>query len=212
MISSVLNVQENFFKLFSNLKITAKDGSEMTLPCRYARKSSTDYTEEQDQQIYPCIALQDYIPRPKDNYFIDLRKYQGAINVDKTLVQLVRRPMWMEFKFDVSIVSKSYFEYQKMLDLFIQNFVTEQKFIFNSVALEYDGEVGDVVPYTISQTDIPRTDGCHESNFEFNLSVWMQITKVEEVDAIQSIEINPTITDIEDVILHTDYWNTKINT
>lgn len=193
------------------LKITQKDGTESIINCRYARKSSSDYTEEDDQQIYPCIAIQDYVPRPKDNHYIDLRKYQGASNLNKTLIELVRRPMWMEFRFDVSIVSKSTIEYFKMLDLFNQTFVAEQKFIFNATTIQYEGTVGDVVPYTINATDIPRTDGCHEANFEFNLSVWMQITKVEEVDAIQQININPTVIDFEDVLLHSEYWNTEIN-
>lgn len=210
MISSVLNVQENFFKRFTNLKITQKDGSELTIPCRYARKSSEDYTEEQEQQDYPCIAIQDYIPRPKDNYYVDLRKYQGATNLTKTLVELVRKPMWMDFTFDVSIVSKSFFEYQKILDLFIQNFTSDQRFLFNSVLIDTD-DVGDVVPYTINQTDITRTDGCHESNFEFTLSVWMQITKVEEVDVIQQINVRPNVISLENALLNVNYWNTILN-
>lgn len=194
MISSVLNVQDNFYRLFQGIEI---GGSAVN--CRYASKSSYDYTEEQEQQIYPCIAIQDYQPTPDHRHYIDLKKYHGARNFDGTLIELVRQPMWMNFKFDVSIASKSYTEYQMLSDYFLQQFVSEQKFIFNKVDLTEinEGLVGDVVPYEIRTTDIPRSDGVFETNYEFTLFVWMQITKTEEADVVKQINVDTNINNID---------------
>ena len=213
MISSVLNVQDNFYRLFQGIEICGS-----AVNCRYARKSSGDYTEEQEQQIYPCIAIQDYQPTPDRRHYIDLKKYHGARNLAGTLIELVRQPMWMNFKFDVSIASKSYTEYQMLSDYFLQHFVSEQQFIFNKVDLSelYEGEVGDVVPYEINITDIPRYDGVFETNYEFTLFVWIQITKVEEVAVVKQINVNTEIVDLDvadgsrpflDWVLKTGNWN-----
>ena len=185
MINSILNVHKNFFSLFQKVDI----GKGGYVHCRYYKKSSNDYTEEQQQQEYPCIVIQDYAPKLDYRAYVDQKKYQGATNLKGTLIELLRRPLWMDFVFDVSIVAKSYFDYQKLQDYFLQNFLSKTSFIFNKEDLSDlgEGEVGDVVPYEISVTDVPRTDGCFETNFQFTLLVWIAITASEEVDAIKNI-------------------------
>ena len=186
MIDSILNVHKNFFGLFQNITLQGKK-----IPCRYARKSSADYSEEQSQQTYPCIAIQDYPPTLDDRGYVDLREYQGSSNLLGNLIELVKRPMWMNFRFDVSIAAKHYFEYNGLQNYFYQKFLSRQQFVFNSTDLSdiNEGEVGDVVPYTMSITDIPRNDGIFEANFEFTLYVWLQITDIREVAAIDKISV-----------------------
>ena len=188
MLTSIKQVNEQFFRIFFGLEIPI-GGTTKKILCRYARKSSHDYTEEQDQQIYPCIAIQDYNPVPKDEWFIDMHAYFGGVSLDGLTGYLYQRPIWMTFKYDVSIVSKSYNEYMAMQDYFMKNFVYGKRFIFNK---HFSGEeaVGDIVPYTVRDTDVPRTDGVFETNYEFECSVWLYAKTPEEVTLVKDIVIN----------------------
>lgn len=163
-------------------------GVEKTVLCRYAKKSSYDYVEEQSNQIYPCIAIQDFSPNPKKEWFIDMKAYFGGKSLDGLTGYLYQRPIWMEFRYDVSIVAKSYNDFIAMQDYFMENFVYGKRFIFNS-QLSGEDEVGDIVPYEVRGTDIPRTDGVFEKNYEFTCSVWLYPQKPEEVTLIQNIVI-----------------------
>lgn len=188
MLTSIRQVNEQFFRKFFGLSIPIGDTNKKVL-CRYARKSSYDYTEEQAQQVYPCVAIQDYVPVPKEEWYIDMHAYFGGKSFDGLRGYLYQRPIWMEFRYDVSIVSKSYNEYMALQDYFLQNFVYGKRFIFNQY---FSGEnaIGDIVPYTVRDTDIPRTDGVFETNYEFSCSVWLYPRVPEEIETIQQIVIN----------------------
>lgn len=187
MLTTIRQVNEEFFRKFYGLKMVL-GGVEKTIPCKYARKSSYDYTEA-DDLVYPCIAIQDYTPSPKPEWSIDMHPYFGGVSADGQKAYLYQKPIWMEFRYDVSIASKSYNDYMAMQDYFVRNFVYGKRFIF---CQELDGEdtVGDIVPYTIRETDIPRNDGVFEMNYEFTCSVWLYPTEPEEVALIQKINVN----------------------
>ena len=189
MLTSIRQVNEEFFRKFYGLKMPI-GGVEKTVPCRYARKSSYDYVEESNQ-IYPCIAIQDYTPTPKDEWFIDMHSYFGGKSLDGLKGYLYQRPIWMDFRYDVSIVSKSYNDFMIMQDYFMRHFVYGKRFIFNA-KLEGEDTVGDIVPYVVRETDIPRNDGVFEMNYEFNCSVWLYPRTPEEVELIQDIIIHGT--------------------
>lgn len=197
MLSSIQQVNEEFFRTFYNLKMNI-GGSEKTILCRYAKKSSYDYTEEQSNQIYPCIVIQDFTPTPKKEWYIDLHAYFGGKSLDGLTGYLYQRPIWMEFKYDVSIVAKGYKEFVAMQDYFMENFVYGKRFLFNK-KLSGEDEVGDVVPYEIRQTDIPRTDGVFEMNYEFTCSVWLYPTKPEEVAIIQEVVVGGMPMSMKDI-------------
>ena len=188
MLSSISQVNEEFFSLFRGLTIKRKNKN-VTLNVRYAKKSSDDYSEEQDKQIYPCIAIQDYVPNPKQEWYIDMHPYFGGISEDGFKAFLYDRPIWMEFRFDVSTATKSYYENIALRDLFLRKFQSNIRFLFNK-KLSGDDEVGDVVPYTIRATDIPRNDGVFETNYEFTLSVWLYVREPKEVELVRKIIIN----------------------
>lgn len=186
MLTSIRQVNEEFFRKFYGLKMHI-NGKESVVPCRYARKSSYDYVEE-DAQSYPCIAIQDYTPTPKQEWYVDMHSYFGGKSLDGLTGYLYQRPIWMEFRYDVSIASKSYNDFLTMQDYFMENFVYGKRFVFNA-QLEGEDLVGDIVPYSIRETDIPRTDGVYEMNYEFTLSVWLYPRKPEEIVLVQCIVI-----------------------
>lgn len=198
MLTTIRQVNEQFFRKFYGLKMQI-GGVEKVVLCRYAKKSSYDYVEEQANQVYPCIVIQDYTPTPKNEWYVDMHSYFGGKSLNGLTGYLYKRPIWMEFRYDVSIVSKSYNDFISMQDYFMQNFVCEVSFLFNQ---KLDGEdaVGDVVPYEVRETTIPRTDGLFEMNYEFTCSVWLYSQEPKEVELVQSIVVNAMPKKLSDAI------------
>lgn len=189
MLTSIKQVDTEFYKLFYKTRIVV-NGVEKTIPLIYAKQSSYDYSEAQPNQTYPCIAVQNYTPTPKEEWFIDMHPYIGGLSMDGLKAYLYQRPIWMNFRYDVSIVSKGYSEYMAMQQLFLTKFVYGKRFVFDK-RLAGEAEVGDIVAYTVRQTDIPRMDGVFETNYEFNLSPWIYAkTPEERTDVINQIVLN----------------------
>lgn len=190
MLHSIRKVNEEFFRTFYGLKVPFKDGEKVVL-CRYARKSSKDYVEEQKNHVYPCIAIQDYSPNVKDDWYIDMKSYFGGKSLDGLSGYLYRRPIWMEFRYDVSIAAKSYNDYLAIKDFFMEKFMYGKRFVFNP-KLSGDDLVGDIVPYRVIDTDIPRVDGVFETNYEFTCDVWLCPVTPEEVTLVENIVLRGT--------------------
>jgi len=186
MFTTIEQVHEEFFKLFFNYPLEI-EGEPQSVYFRYAKKSGLDYAEEDDNQSYPCIVIQDYSPELKDSWFVDLKKYLGEYSEDGLKAYLYSRPVWMDFRYDVSICAKSYFEYKALQQSFLKQFQTQGRLILNKTDLGVDGEVGEVVPFKVIATDIPREDGVSETNYEFSLSVWVSPTTKEEVDVVTQV-------------------------
>jgi len=189
MFTSIDQVNEEFFKLFFNYPLVI-DGEAQVVHFRYAKKSGFDYVEEDDNQIYPCIVIQDYSPELRDSWFVDLKKYLGEFSEDGLKAYLYQRPIWMDFRYDVSICAKNYFEYKALQQSFLRQFQTQGRLILDKTDLGVNGEVGEVVPFKVIATDIPRGDGVSETNYEFSLAVWLAPTTKEEVDVVTSIILN----------------------
>lgn len=187
MLTTIRQVNEQFFRKFYGLKMQI-GGVEKVVLCRYAKKSSYDYVEEQANQIYPCIVIQDYTPTPKDEWYVDMHAYFGGKSLNGLTGYLYQRPIWMEFRYDVSIVAKSYNDFISMQDYFMQNFVYGVRFLFNQ-KLDGENAVGDIVPYEVRETTIPRTDGLFEMNYEFTCSVWLYSQTPQEVALVQKIVV-----------------------
>ena len=190
MLTSVAQVNTEFFKRFHGLTIQSERRGEIVLPCIYAKKSSEDYTEADENQRYPCIAIQDLAVRLKDGWFKDFKRYAVNPIPGADTAALYSRPLWMEFPYDVSIATKSYNEFMAMQALFMQKFEFLESFIFDGAVLEDGTEVGDVVPFTLTETDIPRTDGVFEKNYSFVLSAWLYLRDAQEFEAVKKIVID----------------------
>ena len=192
MFNSVSQVNTEFFKLFhNNVKITdPKTGSVKSVLVRYARKSSGDYTEEASQQVYPCISIQDYTPTIHDRNTIFYNTYVGGCTEDSTHGGVYTRPIRLEFRFDVSVAAKSYFDWVTIKDFFFTHYVGEKRLLLNS-RLSGDDEVGEVCPILdIRTTDVPRTDGVFETNFEFTLAVWVATKDAKVTELVQEVQVN----------------------
>lgn len=194
MLTGINHVNKEFCQMFNNLSINYADmqnGNTSFIPkLRYAHKSSYDYVEEDAEPIYPCIAIQDYTPTISDLGYIDMRKYfDGAISADGLRGYLSMRPLYMEFRYDVSIAAKGYVEHTAMKEYFLKNFVYGERFIFDS-RLQGEDLVGDIVPYEVFITDIPRNDGVFETNYEFRLLAWVYVKDPEEVTLVKEIALN----------------------
>lgn len=184
MLTSITQVNTEFFKLFHGIKIPIK-GSNVSIPSRYYKKSSYNYVED-TSEVYPCITIQDFSPEVKPEWFIDMKSRISGVSSDGLTAYLYRNPVWMNFRYDVGLASKGYIETQSMRDYFQKLFNSEVGFIFNKEIID-DEVIGDVVPYTMVMTDIPRNDGIFETNMEFNLSAWIYLVEPKEVELITSI-------------------------
>ena len=188
MLTSISQINEQFFKVFHGVKVKVGNKT-ISVPARYAKKSSKDYSEEQPNQSYPCISIQDYTPKLKREWYVDMRQYVGGLSSDSLTAFLYSNPLWMEFRYDVSVAAKSYNEFMAIKDYFLGNYVCGLRFLFNQ-KLSGEDAVGDVVPYTLRETDIPRNDGVMETNYEFTLSAWVYPREPKEVEIVENIVVN----------------------
>lgn len=182
MLTSIKQVDTEFFKQFYGINIP---GISKPVNFRYYKKSADDYSEEDENQTYPCIVVQNYAPTLKPEWFVDVRNYFGGLSSDGQKGYLYRHPIWFEFRYDVSVVAKGYSDYTALINYFTTHFLGEKlRFLFDK---RLDGEmaVGDVVPFRVTPTNIPRLDGVYETNYEFALSVWLNLIEPQEVDTIQ---------------------------
>ena len=192
MFNSIREVYTEFFKLFEGkVSITdSKTGSVKPVLVRYSKKSSGDYTEETPQQIYPCVSIQDYTPTIHDRNTIYHNTYVGGRTEDGEQGYTYTRPIQFEFRFDVSVAAKKYLDWTAIRDYFFTHYVGEKRLLLNS-RLSGEFEVGEICPILdIRITDIPRTDGVFETNFEFTLAVWIATKDAEIATLVKEVQVH----------------------
>ena len=198
MLYSIADVNEQFFAALQGITIhDAKTKTDKPVWVRYAKESSGDYTEsKKPAQVYPCVVIADFTPRLHPDWYVDLHTYAGGLSRDGLTAYIYRRPIRMEFHFDVSIATKSYFDYVALKDFFLTHFQANTRLLLNK-RLEGELEVGDIVPYEVRATDIPRNDGVFETNYEFTLSPWVTPITPEQVQVIQELAISANPKDFQ---------------
>lgn len=155
---------------------------------RYARKSSKDYTEEQQQQLYPCVALQEYSPVPRENWWIEHKAFARASSTDGTTGYLYYLPIFMDFRYDISIAAKSYTEYLQLQQWFLENTIAVDEITLQPHAVgEY--EAGEPITIETRAQDIPRTDGVYETNYEVTFQIWLYARQPVGLEAVQNVSI-----------------------
>lgn len=188
MFNSISDFDRAFMSLFSNVILPIK-GVDTSIYYRYYKKSSENYVEEEEQK-YPCIIVQDYTPKPREDWFIDLREEMGETSVDGLTMKMYRKPMALTFNYDVSICSKSYNSQSALKNYFTREYLNKTAIILNKVDMGIMGEVGDVIPLRVDIMDIPRTDGVFETNYNFKLDAWVHIQEPRDVDIIKNVILN----------------------
>ena len=183
MFHKIIEVNTAVFKYFSE-----RLSKELGVTVRYARKSSYDYTEEQPQQIYPCVAIQDYVPTPRENWWIEHKPFHRANSMDGTTGYLFYLPLWMDFRYDISIASKSYKEYLNLQQWFLENVISEDEITLES--FKVGGiETGEPISIESRAQDVPRTDGVYETSYEVTFAVWVFAREPKSVTNIQEVII-----------------------
>lgn len=181
MFHKIIDVHTAVFKYFSE-----RISEELGVSVRYARKSSHDYSEEQPQQVYPCVAIQDYAPVPKENWWIEYKAFHRATSVDGKTGYLYYLPLWMDFRYDVSIASKSYTEYLRLQQWFLENTIAEDEITLESFKVG-GVETGEPIPIATRAQDVPRTDGVYETSYEITFSVWLYVREPVGIETVQEV-------------------------
>lgn len=196
MHTKISEIKEAFYKEFYNSPIilTSRDGADVTVNVRHAEKSSANYTEEELQQLYPCIAIYDYpaeLSKKWSNtghkYYADQRSSLGNNVID--IATAYYEPVFLTFKFDVSFVAKMYNHYSQLEEYFLKNYLWRDVLIIDK-KLVGDEIIGESCFLYTKPTKIPRPDGVFEINYEFTFDAWLQVQDPEDVDLITQLNIN----------------------
>lgn len=184
MFHKIIDVHNAVFKYFSE-----RISEELGVHVRYARKSSHDYSEEQDAQIYPCVAIQEYFPVPKEDWWIEYKGFHRATSVDGSTGYLYYLPLWMDFRYDMSVASKSYKDYVRIQQWFLENTIAEDEITLESFVVN-GMETGEPISIVTRAQDVPRTDGVYETNYEITFSVWLYTRRPVGFETVQEIVIS----------------------
>jgi hypothetical protein len=200
MIDSLQNVSENMFKVFagdnldSPLSVPTYEGGFFTADVAYARQGSDGYAETSLER-YPIVSIQEYAPEFLDEWHNDAgnvaKRYSLLKDTDNDgsfdTVSWVKDPFFMQFRFDVSTATKNFIQHKDFSEYFIRTFGKAGTFPFN---YEPISNQADYVEYRVQGTNIERTDGVFETNYEFNLKCFVYITNLEEYsDIIEKLNI-----------------------
>jgi hypothetical protein len=200
MIETFQNVDDNFYRLFvgddyKTKALVVKDyrGNLVSANIRFI-KSSRDYSEE-EMEKYPAVVIANRLPvqRKDINHRNDF-EIDNFVDTDtdgeEDKASKVRRALAYEFKYDVSVATKSESESQAFEQYFFNRFDMEEGvFLFNKKPLPLIDPIGDYVPYKIEVDEPIRTDGIFETIFTFFLYPWVDHKPDEQFDLLTSINI-----------------------
>lgn len=198
MFNSTKQVKESFFNLFSEAIRIPSGAATIDVPVRYAKKSSTDYVEEQANQVYPCVAIWDYEPTPDERYKIAGNVVYGSFrDTDNDTIldtgTAYYEPMYLQFKFDVGCVAKRFMDLENLSAYMFKRFLYNEFLEFDIIKIG-DEEVSKIVSCKITPVTIDRQDGVKENNYEFVFSAMVNIIEPEDVALVQSFNLTVTPT------------------
>lgn len=203
MIDSLENVNFNFFKLFAGetlkdpIQLTTHLGDSFDVKVMYFKESSIDYTST-SKETYPVISIQEYLPEFNDDWHNDptnvVKRYSALKDLDSDglfdTVSWIKDPFYMTYRFDVSTATKDYHQNKAMINYMFVKYGNKGSLSFNSVD---NFDLADFVDYTVNSTDIERSDGVMETNYEFTIKCWVHITEVVEYEDRLLQVINTTL-------------------
>lgn len=207
LIDSILNVHENFFKLFTphngmTIPAIGNDAS-TTIPVFYADEGSDGYSAIH-REVYPQIVIQDFPPELDTEWgFVNTTSYEGFFG-EKTNKQayVFKEPIRVKFRYDVTAFTKNPYEKMRIQDTFMRNFFKgENVWLFNGGVIQTTQEdinYGVPISYTVIPTESIREDGIRELNYEFTFYSFIYYDQPIAVQLVEQfvLSINSRVTQL----------------
>lgn len=194
MFVAFKDLQSEFFKLFAGQDLSSPVYSQLpekNIPVRYF-KSSEDYSEE-EREVYPIISIQDYQPTFNTKYHNDIFNYRVIGDVGNGLANIWRPHFFLDFKFDVGVASKN----KSIYDLIRQKFL----FTYGLKGVIWMRQYQDYkepteanlavlgCDYSVIPSELERSDGVFETNYEFTVSAWFNSGSPDVVELVEELNL-----------------------
>lgn len=197
MLSSILNVYQEFFKLFKDVVVCDGD-TEIRFPAHYYKDSKDNITQSTIES-YPQISIIDYALKINPEWGKTYQKrydgYHKKLSTDSVVNAAfeIEEPVLIDFTFDVNAFCKNAHHKWLIVEWFLKNFTCDAGMVFNKIEINSEQEdttIGDYVDYKMSMSEPYRTDGIFEISFNFVITAMIQITEPKEVDLVRELTIN----------------------
>jgi len=216
-LDSIQEVHREFFNLFLSKATNKTFGGEScpfipvpkgagtidVLVRYYNRGGRTGVTELPEK--YPCIIIQDFSPEFDRNRVMVKEWIEGAVNTTTKKVQLVKMPMPLSFRYQVSVYSTVKTDNDAITDYLFKEFGAgslNQCFLFKKHNTTEDGVVGIPVPYRSSVSMLDRENQKFEWVVDYTLFPYVHLHPAQWGDYIENIEFILETKDVdEDVAL-----------
>lgn len=195
MINSIKTVHAEFYKEFlrAPINILYKNAT-VKIPVVFFDRFNETPAEIPHAQ-YPSINIQSYTPRPNKDWTRNQSNYvDGFDGLDEETglydtANVYEEPMRLDFRYDVSIVAKTRGEYDALTDWMFKKFTDEGRILLCRVILPNNEETGYPIWYKVEATDIPRSDGVKETNYEFTFNCFVDVVDPVEKEIVNTINI-----------------------
>lgn len=160
-------------RLFPMLQIPLFTGEVSEFMVRYYKRSGESSVEDA-REYYPCIVIQDFAPEIDATLLWGKEFVEGIFDEARGMREYVYLPVPMNYRFQVSAVTRRQKEASGINDWFLQRFIsgTSSFFEFNKMQTD-EGFVADVTPYTVKVSENPREDGRFEYVYDFTLKTYI---------------------------------------
>lgn len=196
---SILNVHENFFKLFKPTQggyavLGASGYANFSVPIFYASESNVGFVGSH-REVYPQIIIQDNAPVLDDKWTqIPKEFYAGYYEAEaEKKVFSFMEPIRLKFSYEVSAYSRDPFVKMLIQDQFYRDFFHgKSTFLLNDATIETVQEtisLGTPVSYKSSIYENVRPDGIRELIMSIEFSVMVYYHEPVEMDAINTFNL-----------------------
>lgn len=172
---------------FPFLQLTTHKNTTVDVLVRYAKRSGK-YEYEDLNTYYPCLSIMNFTPE-KDKQRAIFNKNYFIGNLTATTADKIFFPVPLNFTYQVSAVANQESDFEAICNYMLVNFEEAHNancFLLNKVTTT-EGDLGDVVPYTLSMQDQTREDGRFERDYTYTLKTYLHVKPNITADFIDTI-------------------------
>jgi hypothetical protein len=190
----------NFTLAQAKVTLTDDKNTSFDVPVRSTVKSK-NLKQVKDEE-YPCIIVQRDSPKIMEIFMPDVKPFYAALRKStpdaeyKDVITQFFEPVPMEFRYEVSVCTKDYDQYNALCQWALKNYNQDSsKTIAVNKTFEAEtvfGTVSDAeeVDYDFSKLAEPeRSDGVMETIYEFILYPYIILNEPVDLDAIRNVVI-----------------------